>query len=129
MIWDNNKVLPEFDLITFKAVQSIGGCDEYTDWYQALKYMQKEISKKDFDVALIGCGAYGMPLGAYIKAELGKKAIHIGGSLQVLFGIKGSRWEGKPYFYDERFYNDFWVRPYESDKPQNWSQVENGCYW
>ena len=31
-------------------------------------YMKNEIAAKDFDIALIGCGAYGMPLAAYVKS-------------------------------------------------------------
>ena len=45
--------------------------------------------KFDFDVALIGCGAYGFPLAAKLKTA-GKQAIHLGGVLQALFGIKGA---------------------------------------
>ena len=36
-----------------------------------------KIDKIDFDVAIIGCGAYGIFLADYIKS-LGKKAIHLG---------------------------------------------------
>ena len=64
--------------------------------------MVKEIEKKDFDIALIGAGAYGMPLAYKIK-KMGKKAIHIGGSLQCLFGIKGSRWEAPVYNYNNLY--------------------------
>ena len=42
---------------------------------------------KNFDIALIGCGAYGFPLAAFVKG-IGKKAVHIGGPLQLFFGIK-----------------------------------------
>ena len=44
-------------------------------------------------VALLGCGAYGMPLGAFIKDGLKKPAIHVDGVLQLLFEIKGKRWD------------------------------------
>lgn len=50
--------------------------------------MQDEISKEDYDICLIGCGAYGFSLAAYVK-RCGKQAIHMGGALQLLFGIKG----------------------------------------
>lgn len=125
----NNEILPEFDLIPYKAVQSIGGNDEYRDWCEALEKMEKDIANLEFDIALIGCGAYGMPLGAFIKTELKKKAIHMGGSLQILFGIKGARWEGAPYNYDKYLYNEYWIRPGENLRPKGWQKVENGCYW
>ena len=54
--------------------------------------MKAQIDKEDFDICLIGAGAYGFPLAAYVKRK-GKKAVHLGGALQLLFGIKGSRWE------------------------------------
>ena len=63
---------------------------------------------------------------------LGKKAVHLGGSLQLLFGIKGKRWEdpnyNKNYNYSELM-NEYWIRPDERFKPQNAAQVEGGCYW
>ena len=44
----------------------------------------------EFDVAIIGCGAYGLPLAVEAK-RMGKQAIHMGGATQVLFGIKVNR--------------------------------------
>lgn len=130
LLWENcDEILPQFDLITYKAVQSIGGNDEYSSWVDALNTMKRDIEKLEFDIALIGCGAYGMPLGGFIKNKMHKQAMHIGGTLQVLFGIKGSRWEGEPYNYDTKLYNEFWVRPGEELRPKNYMDVEGGCYW
>ena len=77
---------------------------------------------KVFDIAIIGCGAYGMPLAAYCK-QIGKKAVHLGGATQLLFGIKGKRWD------NYSLYNDYWVRPLESETPRNAGKIESGCYW
>ncbi|MCL2792961.1 MAG: hypothetical protein FWD87_07700 [Spirochaetaceae bacterium] len=128
-LFKNPDVLPEFKLETIKAVQSIAGNipEGYSNWFEALDGMKKQISQKDFDIALIGCGAYGFPLASYVK-DIGKKAVHFGGALQILFGIKGRRWELE-YEYDKVFYNDFWVYPSEADKPQNYKKIESGCYW
>lgn len=125
-LWKQKNVLPEWDLQTYATVQSIGGSDEYANWIEALNRMQDDISKIDFDCALIAGGAYGMPLGAFIKTNLKKQAIHVGGQLQLLFGIKGRRWDESIV---ASFYNDYWVRPPESFKPQNWLRVDNGSYW
>jgi hypothetical protein len=116
--------LPEFEsLQTVKAVQTIAGNTAgYKSWFEALEDMEEQISSKDFDIALLGCGAYGFPLAAYIKS-LGKQAIHMGGQLQLLFGIKGKRWDGA------WFYNKYWVRPSENERPQNLRNVEDGAYW
>lgn len=123
-IWANPNILPEFtSLQTIKAVQSIAGNNtDFTTWFDALEWMNHEIDKCDFDVALLGCGAYGFPLAAYIK-QCGKQAIHIGGALQIYFGIKGKRWD------HAGLYNDAWVSPSENERPKNLGRVEEGCYW
>ncbi|MGG4491327.1 hypothetical protein [Metabacillus idriensis] len=126
-IFDNKNILPEFNLITLKSVQTISNNKTgFEDWFSALKYMKDQIKDINFDVAIIGAGAYGLPLGAYIK-ELNKVAIHLGGSTQILFGIKGSRWDNHPII--SGFYNQYWCRPYESERPEGFKNVEKGCYW
>lgn len=96
---------------------------------QALDWMCQEALKIEFDVAIIGCGAYGFPLAVKLK-QAGKQAIHLGGATQLLFGIKGKRWEENPVFgYVQKFFNESWVYPSESEKPQKASVVEGGCYW
>ena len=126
-LFDNSDSLPEFQLYTVKAVQSLGGvCEAFDTWFDALDWMTHEALKIDFDVALIGCGAYGMPLAARIK-NAGKQAIHMGGVLQILFGIKGKRWDTDPVVSE--LYNDAWVRPDNKDKPKVADKVEGGCYW
>lgn len=120
-------ILPEMELITYSAVQSMGGSTEYASWIEALEKMERDILGIDFDVALIGCGAYGMPLGAFIKEKMRKKAIHVGGALQLLFGIKGRRWDERGY--ETWLYNEHWVYPTEDLRPLNYKSVENGCYW
>ena len=93
-LFDNPDMLPQFDLRVVKAVQTIAGeiDDRFSTWEEALIYMYDECMKEDFDVAIIGCGAYGMPLASMIK-NTGKVAIHLGGSTQILFCIKGGRWD------------------------------------
>lgn len=128
-LFDNPDILPEFDkLYTVKAVQTIAGCrdDRFQTWFEALEWMYEEAMKTDFDVAIIGCGAYGFPLAAKIKAA-GRQAIHMGGATQILFGIKGKRWDGLPAI--NCLYNEYWVRPGNNEKPKGAENVEEGCYW
>lgn len=137
-IFEDPKVLPTFSSFrVVKAVQSLGGESNFETWFEALDYMKKEVEREDFDVCLIGCGAYGFPLAAYVK-RMGKQAIHLGGALQLLFGIKGSRWEnpnygvkewGIPYGSYSSLINEFWVKPLIKDTPKNAKQVEGACYW
>lgn len=118
---------PDCKLVTVKAVQTIAGekDEQFENWFDALHYMERQIDEKDFDVAIIGCGAYGFPLASYIKSK-GKQAIHLGGAVQLLFGIKGKRWEGTEI---EMLFNEHWVRPAVSETPKNKKIVEEGCYW
>ncbi|GGH56498.1 hypothetical protein HNQ91_000016 [Filimonas zeae] len=128
-LFKDPRVLPAFELKTVKAVQSAGDHDSgFKSWFEALDYMTDQISAKDFDIALLGCGAYGLPLAARIK-RMGKQAIHIGGALQSLFGIKGARWERPPYNFHELYYNECWVRPNDADKPAGAQKIEGACYW
>ncbi|MEM6299978.1 MAG: hypothetical protein AAF740_14915 [Bacteroidota bacterium] len=127
LLFDDEDILPAFDLKVVKAVQSIAGSKTpYKSWVEALRSMEDEIRNTDFEVAIIGAGAYGLPLAAFVK-RLGKKAIHIGGATQILFGIKGKRWDDMPRI--NRFYNEHWVRPLDSEKPQGFKAVESGAYW
>ena len=127
LLFDDKDILPEFELKCVKAVQSINGDSSYKDWFEALEYMMSEIDKQDYDICLLGCGAYGFPLAAHIKRS-GKKAIHIGGRLQLLFGIIGNRWDNPESDY-YKFFNENWCRPGESERPKSAGNVENACYW
>jgi len=127
-LFSDHRVLPDFELITIKAVQSLIGNKpaEFSSWFEALEFMKNQISNTEFDIAIIGCGAYGLPLAAHVK-RIGKKAIHLGGQTQVLFGIIGKRWEDRDFFLD--MFNEHWVRPLPEETPQNHIKVEDGCYW
>lgn len=128
LLFENKDILPEFQLITLKAVQTIAGQkdDRFTTWFEALDYMFGQAMQCDFDVALIGCGAYGFPLAARIKKN-GKQAIHMGGALQILFGIKGKRWDQHEVI--SGLYNEHWVRPSEIEQVKGTEVVEGSCYW
>jgi len=128
-LFRNPDVLPAFELLTFPAVQSLGGdCPRFRDWFEALDWMKQGIAALDFEVAIIGAGAYGMALGAFIKRDLGRKAIHLGGATQVLFGIRGRRYDERPEYAVE-LYNDAWIRPSAGEIPAAAGKVEGGCYW
>lgn len=94
----------------------------YECWEEGLEKLASEVTSKEFDVALIGAGAWSLPLGRRIK-QMGKCAIHMGGEMQLLFGIKGKRWE------DRNIYNESWIRPIAEDTPTDVNRVEDGCYW
>lgn len=126
----NSDILPEFELKTIKAVQSLADNKDtlpFKTWFEALKSMTDQIDKTDFDIAIIGAGAYGLPLGAHCK-RIGKQAIHLGGATQLLFGIMGRRWENYNSFTD-KYVNEYWIRPSESERPKGAEKVEGACYF
>ena len=128
LLFKNQSVLPVFTLKTYKPVQSLAGNPTgYASWFDALDHMCNDISKLEFDIAIIGAGAYGMSIAAHIK-RMGKKAVHMGGITQLLFGIKGGRWDVIQKFSKD-LYNENWIRPLAEERPTNFKQVENGSYW
>lgn len=137
-LFKNPMILPDFELETIPAVQSLGGENNgFKNWFEALQYMKDEIDRHDYDICLIGCGAYGMSLAAHVKRR-GKKAVHLAGALQLLFGIIGNRWENPNYGVKEwglsvgtysDLINEYWVRPGKEGRPENVNKVEGACYW
>ncbi|MDU5109593.1 MAG: hypothetical protein E6248_04045 [Clostridium sp.] len=126
-LFEDAEVLPDFKEVSyFKTVQSYGGSDEYESWLEALKSMCSEIKKIDFDVAIIGAGAYGLPLASYVKS-LGKQSIQMAGATQLLFGIKGKRWEERTEY--KKLFNEYWVHPSSIETPKEKDKVEGGSYW
>ncbi len=127
-LFQDERILPQFkSLVLLQAVQSIAGTPtQFKDWFGALDWMKEQINTLDFDVALIGCGAYGFPLAAHVK-RLGKIGIHLGGATQLLFGIRGKRWDDNKKL--ARHVNEYWVRPSADETPPQARIVENACYW
>ena len=128
LLFTNKNILPAFDLKIIQAVQTVADNTQgYTDWFVALEDMCRQIREQEFDVAIIGAGAYGMPIGNFIKMEMGKVAIHMGGATQLLFGIKGKRWDDFPKV--KAFFNEYWVNPSLKERPVGLEKVEGGSYW
>jgi len=96
----------------------------YSSWSEGLKKLGQELQSMEFDVALVGAGAWSLPLLSLIR-QMGRKGIHLGGSTQIAFGIKGRRWDE----YWGSHYNEFWVRPSPEETPAGHEKKEKGCYW
>lgn len=138
LIFEDEHLLPEYDLKTLRAVQSNAGNEvPFKDWFEALKWMEDGMANIDFDICILGCGAYGLPLAASVK-RMGKKAIHLGGGTQLLWGIKGKRWDNDAYHWKNlpqlntsysSLYNEYWVRPSQEETPKAAKCVEGACYW
>lgn len=137
MLFPTHEILPDFELMTIKAVQSSGNNTvPFSDWFSALRWMEDEMDKTDYDICLIGAGAYGLPLAAHAKRQ-GKQAIHMGAGVQLLFGIKGGRWENPNYGscwpqLDTNYtvlFNEHWTRPLKDETPKDATKIEGACYW
>lgn len=119
--------VPTFgQLITYKPAWVMGATKPHSSWLETLNAMKADISKLEFDVAIMACSHFGMPLLAHIKNTMGKTAIYQGGELQILFGIKGARWDNNPHVA-QHYNNENWTRP--SEKPDNHYVLDGGCYW
>jgi len=96
----------------------------HRDWFHALEEMKSVLQRErqNYDIALVGAGAWSLPLVAEAK-RLGKKGMHLGGSLQLLFGIQGVRFDAWG------IYNERWIRPIPEERPANHRLMENGAYW
>ena len=115
-----------------------------------LKRFEKEIDGVgDFDIALIGAGCYSLPLCAYIKNTKSRIAFHLGGGLQMMFGVYGSRWNtlrnlgslktssltNTPVLANtasgifKEYINDAWIRPSGNEIPSGYKMQEGGAYF
>lgn len=121
LLFENPDILPEFELVTYPVIQAYGGGHpDFENYTAALEKMKNDLSNLDFDIAIVGAGAYGMPLCAHIK-QMGRKAVLMAGSTQLLFGIKGERWDRRSTF--PKLYNEHWVYLPESTKPKNLEKI------
>ncbi|MGN0983585.1 MAG: hypothetical protein ACI4OI_01985 [Gemmiger sp.] len=127
-LFPGTDVLPAFaSLRVVQAVQGLAGQETgYPDWFAALAAMQAEMDAAPYDVAIIGAGAYGLPLAAHAR-DTGHAAVQMSGATQLLFGIRGKRWDAHPRI--SQLYNDAWVRPAAAEQPQHKEKVEGGSYW
>jgi hypothetical protein len=95
-------------------------------WLQAVDYVVFEVVKQEARIAIIGCGGLSMPIASMLK-DRGIITIVMGGAIQVLFGIKGKRWESHDVI--SKFWNEHWVWPLEQETPRGANLIEGGCYW
>lgn len=122
-----NENYPEFTLSTIKAPLVSGVRDPSgKSWFELLHQMENQITKIDFDIALIAAGAFSYPLADFVKNQ-GKIGIHCGGGLQLFFGVMGNRWNNSPEVL--KFVNDCWVRPSAEERPKTADSIEDACYW
>jgi len=125
-----------FQDCTFSFVKppvTLAGNHGGKDWREHYQDFKERILQSqagsDFEVALVSCGGYGIPICGFIFEELERSAIYVGGALQIFFGILGGRWEIEEKEILDRYKNEYWIRPGREEKPENFSSIEGGCYW
>ena len=119
LFFKNNYDYPEFELILLNTPITYSGLPEnfYPDrnWFDTLARLEREVAKIDFDIALLSCGSYAVPLGDSIKAN-GRKAVYVGGILQLFFGVMGRRYKN-PFFTDQ-LNLEYFISPVERERYQ-----------
>jgi hypothetical protein len=127
----NKKIFEDQQNIKFyKSFNTSAGNHIHYNWIETFNIMKNDIKKINFDIALLGCGGYGLPLCNFIFKDLNKSAIYVGGGLQLYFGIMGKRWKETDYWkkiIQEE--NPKFISPSGDEILKNNTKVEGGCYW
>lgn len=113
----------DFDVVQFPYLID----DDFPEtWWEVYERIGQVVSAANYDVALVGCGGLGLPFAALAKRS-GRVGIHLGGHLQLLFGIYGQR--HLHHEWHRKHINEAWVRPDSNEVPKSAMRVEGGCYW
>ena len=124
MVWPQYKIKNKF--VVVKSHNTTSGNTPHDNWFETYTDLCKRIDRKSEPrLWLVSCGAYGLPVCNHIASKNNNKAIYVGGLLQLLFGIKGKRWDTRENV--NKHYNSHWI--YSEQKPKNHEQIETGCYW
>lgn len=115
-----------FDKTHFEFVECLstieGNEPKDKSYFQVLEELTEECLKRDCDHWFLSCGSYGLLLGNELKKK-GKNVYYVGGFLQLLFGLRGKRWDNREVGIK---YNSHWKYPQK--KPINAEKVEDWCY-
>ena len=126
LLWPEAVLPRDLDLVIVKAPSSLGR-DANGTWSAALLDTKAGIDGAfPVDAALLGCGAYGLPLAAHVVSR-GASAVYVGGGLQLLFGIMGRRWADRGEI--AAVARASWVWPSAAETPPRAEVVEGGAYW
>ncbi len=99
-----NYVYPDFELVTYDTPITYNNEKdslshiETNNWLEQCQKMENDIMKLEFDIALLSCASYSMYLGNVISKKMNKKAIYIGGIMNIFFNIYGRRYANRPVY-------------------------------
>lgn len=127
----NADILPPFTLKSIRsALPPVNSTNQVRmnfgdkSFFTVMRDLIEQIDNTNYDVLIIGAGAYGLPIGAHAKSK-GKVAIVMGGNVGPQFGIKGGRFDKRPD-YKQFLYNDCWLR---IPAPPAAKFMEKSAYW
>lgn len=114
------------NFIIIKSYNTIEGNSKHKNWLETYEDLESRVSKhKEVKNWLVSSGSYGLPICDYLYNNIdNSKVFYVGGLLQLLFGLKGSRWDNRKEVNIN--YNKYWKYPKE--KPINANKVEGWCY-
>lgn len=91
-----------------------------------LENLGEIISQGGFDYALVAAGAYGLPICRFLKQK-NITTIYIGGALQLIFGVSGSRWKNRSDL--DMFRTSHWLDHPLENPPRGAKYIEGKTYW
>jgi hypothetical protein len=129
---------PEFDVCVVNTPITYEGLPEefypHDNWLETVGHLTDLVKRQSFDVALLSCGSYALPIGEFIKNAMGRKVVYVGGVLQLFFGIMGRRYEN--IFFTQHLNLDSFIYPIEKDKylagkniPESMAKEAFGAYF
>ncbi|MAV56143.1 MAG: hypothetical protein CMI79_01210 [Candidatus Pelagibacter sp.] len=132
---DNRLFHPDQKYIYYKTFNTLGGNFVHSNWSETFMKMIQDISILDFDIALVSCGGYGLPICDFIYTRIKKSSIYVGGVLPLLFGVTCQRYKDK-----DKNYNPGMIKPNANEQVEmksfqqiygysSTNEVENKCYW
>ena len=123
-------VMPSMDVGTWSPPVSNGlniwGDSFSTRMLRAQRELDTILLSHHYDVALISAGAYGPLVAAYLF-EKGVSSVHVGGCLQLLFGIMGGRWRQSKNVM--KAVNHHWLESPLERPPRGARLIEGSTYW
>ena len=124
------QILPNFNLFTLTPPVTNGLIFWKGSYISNLEkfilQIEDFVSNQTVDIALVAAGGYGMPVISKLKS-IGISAVYMGGSLQILFGILGKRWQNLNELKDSR--TSSWIERPTENRPFGYKLIERGTYW
>jgi hypothetical protein len=91
---------------------------------ETTKHIFEQIEKEDYDIVLLACGVYGVPLTNLVKKR-GKMAVYLGSALYTMFGVYS---HGIP-LPQNPIYNTANFIEVEEQCPEHCKHIDLGKYW